>query len=60
MTAQIVMMNRKGGPEGVIDACERLAPEGFGNIDEVLSLRPAQGDRARLCLDRRLRPGPGQ
>jgi 5-methylphenazine-1-carboxylate 1-monooxygenase len=29
-------MNRKGGPEGVIDAVEELAPEGFGNIDDVL------------------------
>jgi 2-polyprenyl-6-methoxyphenol hydroxylase-like FAD-dependent oxidoreductase len=37
MTAQIVRMNRKGGPEGVIDAVESLAPEGFDNIDTVLS-----------------------
>jgi len=37
MTAQIVLMNRKGGPEGVIDVAERLAPEGFANIDDVLS-----------------------
>jgi 2-polyprenyl-6-methoxyphenol hydroxylase-like FAD-dependent oxidoreductase len=37
MTAQIVQMNRKGGPEGVIDAVEELAPDGFGNIDEVLT-----------------------
>jgi 2-polyprenyl-6-methoxyphenol hydroxylase-like FAD-dependent oxidoreductase len=37
MTAQIVRMNRKGGPEGVIDAVEELAPQGFGNIDDVLS-----------------------
>jgi 2-polyprenyl-6-methoxyphenol hydroxylase-like FAD-dependent oxidoreductase len=37
MTAQIVRMNRKGGPEGVIDVVESLAPDGFGNIDEVLS-----------------------
>jgi 2-polyprenyl-6-methoxyphenol hydroxylase-like FAD-dependent oxidoreductase len=37
MTAQIVKMNRKGGPEGVIDAIERLAPDGFSNIDDVLS-----------------------
>jgi 2-polyprenyl-6-methoxyphenol hydroxylase-like FAD-dependent oxidoreductase len=36
-TAQIVRMNRKGGPEGVIDAVEALAPDGFGKIDEVLS-----------------------
>jgi 2-polyprenyl-6-methoxyphenol hydroxylase-like FAD-dependent oxidoreductase len=37
MTAQIVQMNRKGGPEGVIDVVEELAPEGFSNIDDVLS-----------------------
>jgi 5-methylphenazine-1-carboxylate 1-monooxygenase len=37
MTAQIVRMNRKGGPEGVIDVIEDLAPDGFTNIDEVLS-----------------------
>lgn len=37
MTAQIVRMNRKGGPEGVIDAVENLAPDGFDKIDNVLS-----------------------
>jgi 5-methylphenazine-1-carboxylate 1-monooxygenase len=35
-TAQIVRMNRKGGPEGVIDAVEALAPDGFTDIDAVL------------------------
>ena len=30
-------MNRKGGPEGVIDAVEERAPDGFKNIDDVLS-----------------------
>jgi hypothetical protein len=30
-------MNRGGGPEGVIDAVEDRAPEGFSNIDQVLS-----------------------
>jgi 2-polyprenyl-6-methoxyphenol hydroxylase-like FAD-dependent oxidoreductase len=37
MTAQIVQMNRRGGPEGVIDVVEELAPDGFANIDDVLS-----------------------
>jgi len=37
MTAEIVRMNRRGGPEGVIDAVEARAPQGFSNIDEVLS-----------------------
>jgi len=36
-TAQIVRMNRSGGPEGVIDAVEARAPDGFTNIDAVLS-----------------------
>jgi 2-polyprenyl-6-methoxyphenol hydroxylase-like FAD-dependent oxidoreductase len=35
-TAAIVRMNRKGGPEGVIDAVEALAPDGFTDIDDVL------------------------
>jgi 2-polyprenyl-6-methoxyphenol hydroxylase-like FAD-dependent oxidoreductase len=37
MTAQIVHSNRSGGPEGVIDAVEQRAPNGFDNIDNVLS-----------------------
>jgi 5-methylphenazine-1-carboxylate 1-monooxygenase len=37
VTAQIVRMNRKGGPEGVIDAVEARAPDGFKNIDDVIS-----------------------
>jgi 2-polyprenyl-6-methoxyphenol hydroxylase-like FAD-dependent oxidoreductase len=36
MTADIVASNRRGGPEGVIDAVEQLAPQGFGDIDSVL------------------------
>ncbi len=41
-TAQIVRMNRKGGPEGVIDAVETLAPEGFRDIDDVLTFEQRQ------------------
>jgi 2-polyprenyl-6-methoxyphenol hydroxylase-like FAD-dependent oxidoreductase len=37
MTADIVRSNRSGGPEGVIDAVEARAPDGFENIDNVLS-----------------------
>jgi 5-methylphenazine-1-carboxylate 1-monooxygenase len=37
MTADVVRSNRRGGPEGVIDAVEQLAPDGFDNIDSVLS-----------------------
>jgi len=36
-TAEIVRNNRKGGPEGVIDEVERRAPDGFEDIDKVLS-----------------------
>jgi 2-polyprenyl-6-methoxyphenol hydroxylase-like FAD-dependent oxidoreductase len=36
-TAEIVLSNRTGGPEGVIDAVEKLAPDGFDKIDAVLS-----------------------
>jgi 5-methylphenazine-1-carboxylate 1-monooxygenase len=36
MTADIVASNRRGGPEGVIDAVEQLAPQGFGDIESVL------------------------
>jgi hypothetical protein len=36
MTADIVRQNRKGGPEGVIDAVEALAPDGFSDIEAVL------------------------
>jgi 2-polyprenyl-6-methoxyphenol hydroxylase-like FAD-dependent oxidoreductase len=35
-TAAIVGANRTGGPEGVIDAVERLAPDGFEDIEAVL------------------------
>ena len=36
-TAEIVRSNRTGGPEGVIDAVEAVAPQGFDDIDRVLS-----------------------
>jgi 2-polyprenyl-6-methoxyphenol hydroxylase-like FAD-dependent oxidoreductase len=36
-TAEVVRLNRRGGPEGVIDAVEQRAPDGFANIDEVMS-----------------------
>jgi 2-polyprenyl-6-methoxyphenol hydroxylase-like FAD-dependent oxidoreductase len=36
-TTQVVRMNRAGGPEGVIDAVDARAPEGFSNIEDVLS-----------------------
>jgi 2-polyprenyl-6-methoxyphenol hydroxylase-like FAD-dependent oxidoreductase len=36
-TAQIVLTNRKGGPEGVIDVIEARAPNGFDDIEKVAS-----------------------
>jgi 2-polyprenyl-6-methoxyphenol hydroxylase-like FAD-dependent oxidoreductase len=36
MTADIVASNRRGGPEGVIDAVEQLAPQGFTDVDTIL------------------------
>lgn len=35
-TAEIVALNRKGGPERVIDEVEKLAPAGFTDVDRVL------------------------
>jgi mannose-6-phosphate isomerase-like protein (cupin superfamily) len=36
-TSEIVHSNRSGGPEGVIDAVEALAPDGFQDVEAVLS-----------------------
>ena len=36
-TSEIVALNRKGGPERVIDEVEKLAPAGFADIEHVLS-----------------------
>jgi 2-polyprenyl-6-methoxyphenol hydroxylase-like FAD-dependent oxidoreductase len=37
MTTEIVMNNRKGGPERVIDVLEQRAPNGFADVDAVAS-----------------------
>ncbi|MCG7505592.1 flavin-dependent oxidoreductase [Mesorhizobium retamae] len=36
-TSEIVLANRKGGPEGVIDMIEKRAPDGFDDIERVAS-----------------------
>jgi 5-methylphenazine-1-carboxylate 1-monooxygenase len=36
-TTEIVLQNRGGGPERVIDVIEERAPDGFENIDDVAS-----------------------
>jgi 5-methylphenazine-1-carboxylate 1-monooxygenase len=35
-TRQVVLRNRAGGPEGVIDEVERRAPHGFSRIEDVI------------------------
>lgn len=35
-TGEVVLRNRKGGPESIIDEVERLAPEGFSRIEDVI------------------------
>ncbi|HWD06259.1 MAG TPA: flavin-dependent oxidoreductase [Amycolatopsis sp.] len=35
-TADIVLRNREGGPENVIDEVERLAPDGFTRLEDVI------------------------
>ena len=66
MTADIVRSNRRGGPEGVIDAVEKLAPDGFSDIEKVLSHARCSGARCpegnpvgdRCGRPRRRRPCP--
>jgi 2-polyprenyl-6-methoxyphenol hydroxylase-like FAD-dependent oxidoreductase len=38
-TAQIVLSNRRGGPEGVIDLIESRAPDGFDDLDAIASYK---------------------
>jgi 2-polyprenyl-6-methoxyphenol hydroxylase-like FAD-dependent oxidoreductase len=37
MTTEIVLNNRKGGPERVIDVLEERAPDGFADVDAIAS-----------------------
>lgn len=51
-TAEIVRLNRKGGPERVIDLVEERAPDGFGDLDDVATpeeLRAIVGDYQKLA-----------
>ena len=48
-TAQIVRINRKGGPEGVIDAVEESCPGRLHQHRRGDELRAAHGNRAWLC-----------
>ncbi len=52
-TAAIVAGNRLGGPEGVIDVVERLAPEGFRDVEAVLPRREREAIvRGRPAVER--------
>ena len=55
VTAEIVRSNRRGGPEGVIDAVEELAPEGFDDIERCCLTRSA---RRSCAATRRRRVSP--
>ena len=59
-TAQIVRMNRSGGPEGVIDAVEAARAGRLHRRQRRAVVRGAQGDRARLCRSGGLCAEPGQ
>jgi 2-polyprenyl-6-methoxyphenol hydroxylase-like FAD-dependent oxidoreductase len=51
-TAAIVMANRKGGPECVIDLIEERAPDGFADISEIATpdeLRALVGDYQQMA-----------
>jgi 2-polyprenyl-6-methoxyphenol hydroxylase-like FAD-dependent oxidoreductase len=41
-TSKIVLANRKGGPEGVIDMVEARAPNGFDDIETIASYEERQ------------------
>lgn len=42
-TSAIVLANRKGGPEGVIDMVEARAPDGFDDINDVATPEEMRG-----------------
>ncbi|QEN85484.1 flavin-dependent oxidoreductase [Labrys sp. KNU-23] len=61
-TTQIVLANRKGGPEGVIDMVEVRAPDGFADIEAVASYeereRVVRGYASLAGFGRREGPDP--
>ena len=51
-TTDIVLANRKGGPERVIDLIEQRAPEGFSDLHDVATpdeLRSIVGDYSQMA-----------
>ena len=74
-TSEIVHSNRGGGPEGVIDAVEALAPDGFEDVEAVLphaereaivrgyarkaGFAPPRSDQATTTRRTNMAPSPG-
>ncbi|MCB1385896.1 MAG: flavin-dependent oxidoreductase [Nitratireductor sp.] len=46
-TASVIALNRRGGPEQVIDEVEKRAPAGFTDINDILS----EAERRALVVD---------
>jgi len=66
VTAEIVRGNRLGGPEGVIDAVDALAPDGFDDIEAVMpraereAMVRARAGAAAVLPSRPGEPGPSE
>jgi 2-polyprenyl-6-methoxyphenol hydroxylase-like FAD-dependent oxidoreductase len=61
VTTRLVELNRIGGPERVLDLIERMAPDGFDDIDDVVApdeLRRIIQDYAKATRGHRGAPGP--
>ena len=58
-TSAIVHANRRGGPEAVIDAVERLAPQGFSDVDAVMSRADRQAILQGYAQKAGIQPKPG-
>lgn len=57
-TSDVVHRNRRGGPEGVIDVVEELAPDGFDKLEDVIDparLETIVSDYAKVSGARRAR-----
>ena len=59
-TAEVVRLNRGGGPERVIDEVEKINPYLFDNVDDVSQPQEARSDRERLCRQSRFPGGRRQ
>ena len=57
-TTDLVMLNRRNGPEQVMQMVEERAPDGYNVVTDVLSLQGAGRHRRQLQARRRL-PGRG-